>query len=91
MPVDLNKTIVQISQLLQRSLDKKIDIVHDFSVANTFTIGDPAQLENALLNIAINAGHAMPEGGTLTFSTSIVVAVNRPCPSFNVLRYINSI
>lgn len=72
MPVDLNKTIIQITQLLQRSLDKKIDIVHDFQSYNMFTIGDPAQLENAILNIAINAGHAMPEGGSLTFSTSIV-------------------
>lgn len=72
MPVDLNKTILQITQLLQRSLDKKINIIHDFQSYNTFTIGDPAQLENAILNIAINAGHAMPEGGELTFSTSII-------------------
>ena len=72
MPVDLNKTILQITQLLQRSLDKKINIIHDFKSYNTFTIGDPAQLENAILNIAINAGHAMPEGGELTFSTSII-------------------
>ena len=71
MPVDLNKTIMQITQLLQRSLDKKINLVHDFQSYNTFTIGDPTQLENAILNIAINAGHAMPEGGELKFSTSI--------------------
>ena len=72
MPVDLNKTIMQITQLLQRSLDKKINILHDFKSYNTFTIGDPAQLENAILNIAINAGHAMPKGGEITFSTSII-------------------
>ncbi|MCM8540640.1 MAG: response regulator [Lentisphaeraceae bacterium] len=72
MPVDLNKTILQITQLLQRSLDKKINLIHDFKSYNTFTIGDPAQLENAILNIAINAGHAMPKGGELTFSTSII-------------------
>ena len=71
MPVDLNKTIIQITQLLQRSLDKRIDIVHDFQSINAFTIGDPTQLENALLNIAINASHAMSEGGKITFSTSI--------------------
>ncbi|MCH2209139.1 MAG: response regulator [Lentisphaerales bacterium] len=71
IPVDLNKTIKQITQLLQRSMDKKIDIIHQFEDMNSFTIGDPSQLENAMLNIAINASHAMPEGGTLTLSTSI--------------------
>jgi CheY-like chemotaxis protein len=70
IPVDLNNTIKQISQLLTRSIDKKINIAHQFTDMNAFTIGDPSQLENALLNIAINAGHAMPEGGTITFKTS---------------------
>jgi CheY-like chemotaxis protein len=33
-------------------------------------MGDWSQLQNSLLNIGINAGHAMPDGGTLTFSTA---------------------
>jgi CheY-like chemotaxis protein len=84
MPVDLNRIIVQISELLQRSLDKKINIIQDFDICNTFTIGDPAQLENALLNIAINAGHAMPDGGTLTFNTCIVELSDEDMKRFNI-------
>ena len=72
MPVDINKIILQITELLTRTIDKKIIIKHHFSNDNTFTIGDNTQLENALLNIAINAAHAMPHGGTLTFDTSVV-------------------
>lgn len=71
IPVDLNKTIKQITQLLKRSMDKKIEIIHNFEDINNFTIGDPSQLENAVLNIAINACHAMPKGGTLTFSSTM--------------------
>ena len=81
IPVDLNKTIKQITQLLQRSMDKKIDVIHQFEDMNAFTIGDPSQLENALLNITINASHAMPEGGTLTLGTSIQEIAEGEIPS----------
>ena len=57
-------------KLLERSLDKNIDINFEVSALKRVTQGDPTQIENAVLNIAINAGHAMPEGGSLTFALS---------------------
>jgi len=70
-PVDINTMIIEVTKLLKRSLNKNIDIVHDFDGINAYTTGDHSLLENSILNMAINAGHAMPGGGTLTFSTSI--------------------
>ena len=70
-PVDLNRMISEMTKLLQRSLDKKIKIIQNCADTNSFVTGDPSLLENAILNIAINAGHAMSDGGTLTFSTSL--------------------
>jgi signal transduction histidine kinase/ActR/RegA family two-component response regulator len=65
----LNRTI----QLLHRSLDSRIKIRKDFRAADAGVKGDPTQLQTAFLNIAMNACDAMPDGGSLVFSTDNVV------------------
>lgn len=65
--VELNAVIDDGIKLLERSLDKNIEIQFEASALKRVTQGDPTQIENAVLNIAINAGHAMPDGGILTF------------------------
>ena len=69
-PVGVHQIINDTVQLLQRSLDKQIEIKFALGAANDTVIGDPAQLQNALLNLAINSRDAMPEGGVLSFSTA---------------------
>jgi len=68
-PVDIHELIKAAIDLLERSIDKKIQISTRFSALNSFTPGDPALLQNAILNLSINARDAMPEGGTITIST----------------------
>jgi PAS domain S-box-containing protein len=63
--LDLAVLIASVSDLLSRTLGNTIDI-RIGSVADLWKVhADPGQLENALLNLAINSGQAMPGGGTL--------------------------
>ena len=68
--VDVNELIRSTTRLLNRTLgeDISIEVLPGTDVARALV--DAPQLETALLNIAINARDAMPEGGTLTISTS---------------------
>ncbi len=68
-PVDIHQTIKQVVSLLERSIDKRITIKKILTAKQAVTSGDPTQLENAFLNIAINARDAMPTGGALAFTT----------------------
>ena len=68
VPVDLAALVLEVVQLLRRSLDKRITIDLDLPQAGCLTLGDPSQLQNALMNLALNARDAMPQGGSLVFS-----------------------
>jgi two-component system, NtrC family, sensor kinase len=69
-PVDANRLIAGMSDLLRRSLGEKIDI-ETVGAAGLWRIEvDAAELEAALLNLAINARDAMPDGGKLTIETT---------------------
>jgi signal transduction histidine kinase/CheY-like chemotaxis protein len=69
-PLDANKMIVGMSDLLQSTLGEQIHI-EIVTAAGLWTIhADAPQLENAILNIAINARDAMPDGGKLTIETA---------------------
>ncbi|HEY1863300.1 MAG TPA: PAS domain S-box protein [Roseiarcus sp.] len=69
-PVNLNELIGSVEELLRRSLGENIDL----SVAQGENLWlarcDANQLENALLNLAINARDAMPNGGVMTIDTT---------------------
>lgn len=69
MPVDMHKTIYDVVSLLSRTISKSIRISVHLAAKTAGTLGDPGQLQQMLLNLAINARDAMPEGGDLTFST----------------------
>jgi signal transduction histidine kinase len=68
-PIDANKMIVNMSDLLQTTLGEQIRI-ETVAAAGLWNIhADAPQLESAILNIAINARDAMPDGGKLTIET----------------------
>ncbi len=69
-PTDANALVAGMEELLRRTISEaiRLDIVK--ASALWATLCDPHQLENAILNLAINARDAMPDGGTLTIATA---------------------
>ena len=78
-PVDVNVLVADIVRLLGRTLGAAIRIATNTS-ASTWrgACPDPAALEAAVLNIALNARDAMPEGGALTIRTSRIEVTGEP-------------
>lgn len=67
-PTELGKLVLNMTELMQRSLGPAILVETGFPPALPAVMTDPTQLETALLNLAVNARDAMPSGGTLTIS-----------------------
>ncbi|WP_439590334.1 ATP-binding protein [Hydrogenophaga sp.] len=65
--VDIHSLLQSLADMLLRTLDQRIRIEIDATPDVPSVLADPVQLESALLNIALNARDAMPEGGTLRF------------------------
>jgi PAS domain S-box-containing protein len=68
-PVDLSALVGGTVGLLRRSLGESVEIETRLARRLPLTSADPGQVENALLNLAINARDAMPGGGRLTIET----------------------
>jgi len=68
--VDLNKMVGGMSELLDRSLGELVRLEMVLAAGLWRVKADPAQLESAVLNLAVNARDAMPRGGKLTIETS---------------------
>jgi len=68
-PTDLNAEIRRNEKLLVRTLPKMIEVELVLSDDLRVIEADPVQIEQVLLNLAVNAGHAMPEGGRLLIET----------------------
>jgi signal transduction histidine kinase/CheY-like chemotaxis protein len=69
--VDLHHLIDEVCALLTHTLGRRIQIDRRYCTGPLLIDGDPAELHEAFVNLAINARDAMPEGGVLTFSTSL--------------------
>jgi PAS domain S-box-containing protein len=67
---DINALVVDMSELLKRTLGESVEVRTLVGEGVWRSLVDPAQMESAVLNLAINARDAMPEGGCLTIATA---------------------
>ena len=68
--IDCNRQIEGMQILLRRTLREDVEIQTSLDPELLSAFADPAQLESAILNLALNAQDAMPEGGRITITTA---------------------
>jgi PAS domain S-box-containing protein len=71
-PIDINHLVLSLDDLLRRTITEQIDLQIAVGEDVPPGIADANQLESAILNLAINARDAMPDGGKLTVETKLV-------------------
>ncbi|MEQ1954341.1 PAS domain S-box protein [Mesorhizobium sp. CN2-181] len=69
-PMNANRMVSGMSELLARTLGEQIDVETVLTAGLWQVKADPGQLENAILNLSVNARDAMSNGGRLTIETS---------------------
>jgi two-component system, NtrC family, sensor kinase len=84
--VDANRLIAGLSDLFNRTLGEKISVETVVSAGLWQTEVDTAELESAILNLAINARDAMPDGGKLTIETGNAFLDEDYCLMFEDLK-----
>ena len=70
--LDLNDVIVETQKLLRRTLQENVELVTSLSPGELAVKADKGQLEQVLVNLAVNGRDSMPTGGTLTITTEQV-------------------
>jgi signal transduction histidine kinase len=71
--VDVNSLVIETTNLLRSTLGEQVEVHLVLAGDASRALIDPSQLTNAILNLALNARDAMPEGGKLTIETCNVV------------------
>ena len=68
-PLDLNREVRAVEQMLRRTIPKMIDIHLNLADDACTINADPVQIEQVLMNLGLNAKDAMPDGGVITIET----------------------
>jgi PAS domain S-box-containing protein len=79
LPVDIHSIVGEVVNILYRTIDKRIVIKQRLDAKHKMTLGDPTQIQNAVMNVALNSRDAMPDGGEMLFSTSVVALDEEYC------------
>lgn len=69
-PISLNDVILEIEQLIRRAIGPQVDLVLSLEPDLAAVVAEPNEMTQAVINLAINARDAMPEGGVLEIETS---------------------
>ena len=70
--LDMNRVVTQVQSMLTRVIGAQVHLTTSLDPQLPSVEADPGQLEQVLVNLAINARDAMPEGGTLRITTGVV-------------------
>jgi signal transduction histidine kinase len=87
-PVDVGNVIRAMDELLLRTLGPAVQLRYDLADDLWPALADVTQLELALLNLAVNARDAMPEGGQLSFRACNIIAAHQEAPSLATGDYV---
>ncbi len=84
-PVDVHELVSEVRGILQRTIDRRIEIEMALDAPLSTVMGDTGALENAILNLGVNARDAMRAGGVLSFATANVTLDESFCASRHFL------
>jgi PAS domain S-box-containing protein len=70
--VDFDETLRNLEKMVRRVIPEDVELISEYGAGEGLVFADPTQLEQVVLNLAVNAKDAMPKGGTLTLSTEQV-------------------
>ncbi len=90
-PLNLNDQVEQVTDLLLRTIPRMIRIEVKLAPDLRLVSADPVQMEQVIVNLAVNAKDAMPDGGVLTIETSNVLAdeeLRKSHPSLASCEYV---
>jgi PAS domain S-box-containing protein len=65
LPFDIHDNLTDAISIIERTVDRRITIEKRMHAPSPVVIGDPSQIQNAILNLCVNARDAMPDGGKL--------------------------
>jgi len=68
--LDLNTVVTNMGQMLHRLIGEDIELATDLSPSLSLVKADPGQIEQVIVNLAVNARDAMPDGGRITIATA---------------------
>ncbi len=100
LPIDLNLNVKHVMKICQNTFDKCIDLDFRFYPKPAYISGDPTQIEQVILNLCVNANHAMtimkeeyePKGGKLSVNIEQITADSFFCanhPEAKMIEYYN--
>ncbi len=70
--IDMNEVVLEMGGMLQRLIGTQVELVIDLGSDLRLTLADPTQVQQIVLNLAVNARDAMPDGGRLDIRTENV-------------------
>jgi two-component system cell cycle sensor histidine kinase/response regulator CckA len=79
--LDVNRLVIGIETMMRRLIGEDIEIATSLLPGLGCVMADPTQIEQILVNLAVNARDAMPNGGTITIETTNVELDASDCPN----------